>query len=144
MTCTSCGQPVQAAVVPEQAMGTGDLVLRATGLRLVACPAGHREVRPSDVAERASSEVRSRLLEARPARLLGRHPRCGDCRTELVLPPRDTDTPVPMDLDGQVVTVVVEAAMARCPACGREQLLPGTGARVRPILEAVVTDVASR
>ena len=138
MTCPDCDRPADARLLPEQAMASDDLVLRVAGLALTTCADGHHAVLPVDVVARATDEVRARLLEAAPSRLLRRHARCGACGDDLVLPPRHTDTPVPMDLDGQVVTVVVEAPMARCPACGREQLLPGTGDRVRSVLQAVV------
>lgn len=137
MTCPVCGRPAEATLLPEQPMASGELVLRVAGLAVAACPDDHRTLLPVDLAARATAEVRARLLEAAPSRLWRRHPRCAACGDDLVLPPRRTDTPVPMDLDGQVVTVVVEADMARCPACGREQLLPGTGDRVGPVLEAV-------
>lgn len=124
-------------MLPEQAMASGDLVLRVAGLALAVCPDGHRSLLPGRLAARATEEVRARLLEAQRPGLLRRRTRCGDCGEDLVLPPRHTDTPVPMDLDGQVVTVVVEAPMSRCPACGREQLLPGTGDAVEAVLAAV-------
>jgi hypothetical protein len=38
------------------------------------------------------------------------------------MPPRHTQTPVPVVYEGEVTTVLIECTMVRCPDCGREQV----------------------
>lgn len=139
--CPTCGATVTLEPAPEQAVTAGALTLRVTGLRAAVCPQGHRHVVPVDAAARSADHVGAMLLSARTTGVLRRRTRCGECDAELVLPPRRTDTPVPADLDGHVVTVVVDAPMARCPACGLEQLVPGVQASVGPALDEAVRGV---
>lgn len=115
-----------------------DVVVRVQGLVRVHCSHDHRTVVPVDVGPRLAGEVDTMLLTAGTRGLLSRRAVCGDCGTDLTLLPRVTDTPVPTDLDGHVVTPVVEAPMTRCPGCGREQLGRGTARRVARVLRAAV------
>lgn len=140
--CPTCSEPVSATPAAEQAVATGPLTVRVTGLVVATCPGGHRHVLPHDAAARTAAGVRQALLAARAGGLLRRRDRCGDCGADLVLPPRHTDTPVPIELDGHVLTVVVEAPMARCPDCGREQLPPDVMTGVAPALQAAVRAAA--
>lgn len=144
LTCPRCGDVATEVVpVPEAAMQEADVVVRVQGLVRVRCPQGHVEVGPVDVADRLVSELGVMLLTAaRRGRIRRRHV-CGACETPLTLLPRHTDTPVPADLDGRVVTPIVEAPMTRCPACGREQLLPATAERVDRVLHAAVDSVST-
>lgn len=119
-------------------MAEADVVVRIQGLVRTTCPRGHRSVGPVDAGPRATTVVHDLLLTADTRGLVRRHPVCGQCGADLVLLPRVTDTPVPMELDGRVVTPVVEAPMSRCSDCGREQLTPETAARVDRALAAAV------
>lgn len=119
-------------------MQEGDVLVRVQGLVRVHCDHGHRAVGPAEVGPRLAAEVEAMLLTAHRRGLVRRRQVCGDCGTALTLLPRVTDTPVPMALDGHVVTPVVEAPMTRCPGCGREQLGRRTADRVRRVLLAAV------
>lgn len=139
LACPRCGAPSTEVVpLPEVARQEADVVVRVQGLVRVHCPHGHTAVGPVDAARRLADELRSMLLTARRRGWVRRRHTCGACEGDLTLLPRHTDTPVPADLDGRVVTPIVEAPMSRCPACGREQLLPATAERVDRVLRAAV------
>lgn len=123
-------------------MQEADIVVRVQGLVRLDCAHGHTGVGPADVGPRLVAEVRTMLLVAERRGVLRRREVCGHCGVELTLLPRHTDTPVPTDLDGRVVTPIVEAPMARCPACGLEQLAPDTADRVDRVLQAAVRGAA--
>lgn len=123
-------------------MQEADVVVRVQGLVRLDCAHGHAQVAPADVGPRLVAEVRTMLLVAERRGVLRRREVCGQCGADLTLPPRHTDTPVPTELDGRVVTPIVEAPMARCPACGLEQLSPDTADRVDRVLQAAVRDAA--
>lgn len=118
-------------------MQEADVVVRVQGLVRLDCAHGHTGVGPADVGSRLVAEVRTMLLVAERRGVLRRREVCGHCGVELTLLPRHTDTPVPTDLDGRVVTT-----MARCPACGLEQLGPDTADRVDRVLQAAVRGAA--
>lgn len=139
LACPRCGDTgTEVVPLPEVAMQEADVVVRVQGLVRVRCPQGHEQVGPTGVADRLVSELRAMLLTATRRGRVRRHHVCGACATPLTLLPRHTDTPVPADLDGRVVTPIVEAPMTRCPACGREQLLPATTERIDRVLHAAV------
>lgn len=139
LDCPRCGAPSNEVVpLPEVAGQEADVVVRVRGLVRVHCSRGHREVGPVDVASRLVAELGAMLLTARRRGWVRRRHACGACGAGLDLLPRHTDTPVPADLDGRVVTPIVEAPMSRCPACGREQLLPATAERVDRVLRTAV------
>ena len=140
--CPTCGAPTEVEPLPEVAMQEADVVVRVQGLVRLRCERGHLEVGPVDVGERLVAELGRMLLTARTRGVVRRRRVCGACDTDLRLLPRHTDTPVPTELDGRVVTPIVEAPMARCPACGREQLGTDTAARVDRVLLAAVRGVA--
>ncbi len=66
---------------------------------------------------------------------------CGDCGADLVLPPTRTERAVPVDVAGRVLTIVVGAAMVRCPDCAREQL-PASVAEALPALVDATVEAA--
>lgn len=136
--CPTCGAPAEATPLPEVAMREADVVVRVRGLVRLRCERGHLDVGPVDVGDRLVAELGRMLLAARTRGVVRRREVCGACATDLRLPPRHTDTPVPTELDGRVVTPIVEAPMTRCPACGREQLGADTAARVDRVLVAAV------
>lgn len=138
LPCPDCGDPAEVAPLAEVAMEERDVLVRIQGLVRTTCPRGHRSVGPVDAGARATAVVHDLLLTAGTRGLLRRHPVCGQCGADLVLLPRVTDTPVPMELDGRVVTPIVEAPMSRCPDCGREQLTGETAERVDRVLAAAV------
>lgn len=142
--CPACGHPATVEPVGEVAMADDEVTVSVQGLAVSRCEDGHVMVRPDGAAERLSDEVGTRLLVAERHGLVRRRDHCGACGAGLVLPARVTDTPVPTDLDGQVVTPIVEAPMARCPDCGLEQLPPDVADRVERLLRACVEDAAGR
>lgn len=142
--CPACGHPATVDAVGEVAMADDGVTVSVQGLAVSRCGDGHVTVRPDGAAERLSSEVGTRLLVAERRGLVRRRDHCGACGAVLVLPPRVTDTPVPTDLDGQVVTPIVEAPMTRCPDCGLEQLPPDVADRVDGLLRACVEEAAGR
>lgn len=142
--CPACGHPATVELVGEVAMADDDVTVRVQGLAVARCDDGHATVRPDRAAGRLSTEVGTRLLVAERRGLVRRQDHCGACGAALVLPSRVTDTPVPTDLDGQVVTPIVDAPMARCPDCGLEQLPPDVADRVDRLLRACVEEAAGR
>lgn len=143
-TCSVCGRPATVEAIGEVAVADGDVTVSVQGLAVSRCGDGHVTVRPDGAAERLSNEVGTRLLVAERRGLVRRRDHCGACGALLVLPSRVTDTPVPTDLDGQVVTPIVEAPMARCPDCGLEQLPPDVADRVDRLLRACIEEAAGR
>lgn len=143
VTCPQCGDPVDVSPAGESSRQVDDIVVRITGLATARCPRGHATTWPSGIAARVVQEVRDRLLRA-AVRGRGRRRRavCGACHTDLALLPRHTDTPVPFDHDGQVITVIVEAPMVRCGACGLEQLPKHVAAMVDQATAAALTAAA--
>lgn len=140
LVCARCGAPAEAAAVPEVALESGDVLVRVRGLANATCANGHDDLLPQDADEQLVAAVHEHLLVAVTRGVVRRRDACGACGAELVLPPRRTDTPVPFDVDGQVVTVVVDAPMARCPTCGLEQLQAGVASRVEDVMRACVED----
>lgn len=118
MTCEVCGAALTARQV-EAVATVGPLTVELAPVEVAACPEGHTVVRLS-VADVVDG-VRGQVTVARRRRL-ARSDRCGQCQADLVMPARGTQTPVPIVVDGQVVTVLLECPMVRCPDCGREQV----------------------
>lgn len=139
--CPGCGAAATVTEVPEAAVGADDLVVRVQGLARAACPAGHLHVLPHDAADRAIVEIGERLVSAGTRGVLRRREVCGFCRAGLDLPPRPSHRPVPVPVDDRVLTVVVEAPMVRCPACGRDQLTATAGGAVAGLVRAAVDTV---
>jgi hypothetical protein len=131
VTCPACGE--EAVVRRIQASHAANLLtVTLEPVTVTACPRGHMAVRPA--ATDVSSRVREQMTVARRRRL-GRADRCGECEADLVMPARDTQTPVPVVIDDEVVTVLLECPMVRCAECGREQV----PSQVDALLEDVVT-----
>jgi hypothetical protein len=128
--------------LPDGAAAIGSVTLRLDPVPATRCPNGH--VRPLDgVAAAISDELLASLLVAQRRRLRRRE-QCGACGARLDLPPRGTETPVPVRFSGGVITATLEAPFVRCPDCGREQL-PTTVAKAIPDLaEAAVAFAVER
>lgn len=118
MICVECGQQTLGRQT-EATAATASTTVTLTPVTIGTCPAGHRTVTPR--VDVVVTQIRDQLTVARRRRL-GRNDRCGDCGADLVMPPRHTQTPVPVVVDGEVTTVLIECTMVRCPDCGREQV----------------------
>lgn len=141
--CPRCGEPAEIADCPEAAVGAGDTTVRILGLARATCPAGHTTTLPAEAAAHASAEVDEMLLVSVTRGLVRRREVCGVCEGELALPPRNSHRPVPLDVDGRVLTVIVESPMVRCPDCGREQLPVHVGAALPDLLTAAVAQAGA-
>ena len=136
--CPECGEPTEVEELPETAMQAGEVVVRVAGLARARCTAGHTTLLPPDAEAAARGAVDDRLLAARTRGVVRRRDVCGACDAELVLLPVRTERAAPVDVAGRVLTVTVGAPMARCPDCGREQLVPSAAARVHGVVDAAV------
>lgn len=136
--CPRCDHPAEVEEIPETAMQAGDVVVRVAGLARTRCREGHVEVVPAGARDVALDAVAGHLLAARTRGVVRRRAVCGDCDTDLVLPPVRTERVVPVDVEGRVLTITVGATMARCPGCGREQLTTEAAAAVPDVVRAAV------
>lgn len=137
--CQTCGQPVEVRLV-QAWHGTDVLTVTLEPVPVAACAQGHAVVRveATDVAVR----VRDQVTVARRRRL-ARVDRCGACGADLVMPGRATQTPVPIIVDGEVVTVLLECVMIRCPECGREQVPSEVDAILADVVAAALADAVA-
>ncbi len=136
--CPRCGLPADVVERPEAAMQAGDTTVRVQGLAAVRCPAGHASALPVDATPRAIASVAEMLLVSRVRGVVRRRAVCGACEADLTLPARTSDRPVSLDVDGRVLTLVVECPMVRCPDCGREQLPAYVGEALPDLVAATV------
>lgn len=139
ISCPRCGERAEVVDCPEAAVQAGDTTVRVHGLALAHCPAGHTTTLPVDAAAHAVAKVDEMLLVSATRGLVRRREVCGACQGELVLPPRTSHRPVSLDVDGRVLTVIVESPMVRCPDCGREQLPVHVGTAIPDLLTAAVS-----
>lgn len=143
VSCLRCDEPAEVADRPEAAMQAGDTTVRVQGLAAARCRAGHATTLPVDAAAHAIAKVDEMLLVSLTRGLVRRREVCGACEGDLVLPPRNSYRPVSVDVDGRVLTIIVESPMVRCPDCGREQLPVHVGEALPGLLTAAV-DQAGR
>lgn len=143
VTCPTCGAPAEVAELAEVAVAADAVVVRIQGLARATCGAGHVHLLPDRAAHHAGTGVRERFVVARTRGLLRRRERCGDCGDELILPPRQSDRPAPLDVGGRVLTILVESPMVRCPSCGRDQLPAAVGPTVDALVAAAVEQAAT-
>lgn len=141
--CPRCGEPAEVTDRPEAAVGAGDTTVRIQGLARATCPAGHATTLPAEAATHASAKVDEMLLVSHVRGLVRRREVCGDCEADLGLPPRNSHRPVSLDVDGRVLTVIVESPMVRCPDCGREQLPVHVGAALPDLVTAAVAQASA-
>lgn len=141
-TCPRCGRPTEVTEAAESAMQADDVVVRVAGLARATCDAGHVTLLPASAAPAAQAAVDHQLQVARERGVVRRRRACGDCGATLVLPAWRSERPVPVDVDGRVLTICVQAAMVRCPDCAREQLTPAAAAVLPSVLAAAVDAVA--
>lgn len=141
--CPRCDEPATVADCAEAAVQSGDATVRVQGLARATCPAGHVTMLPPDAAAHANAKVDEMLLVSTTRGLVRRREVCGACEGTLALPPRNSDRPVSLDVDGRVLTVIVESPMVRCPDCGREQLPLHVGAALPDLLTAAVAQAAA-
>lgn len=140
--CPRCDEPAEVVDQPEAAMQAGDTTVRVHGLARARCPSGHATTLPVDATPRAVAEVEVMLLVADTRGVVRRREVCGACGGELALPPRRSHRPVSVDVDGRVLTLIVESPMVRCPDCGREQLPRHVGTALADLITAAVASVA--
>lgn len=141
--CPRCGEPAEVTNCPEAAVQAGDATVRIQGLARATCPAGHATTLPPDAAAHAGAKVDEMLLVSTTRGLVRRREVCGACEGALDLPPRNSYRPVSLDVDGRVLTVIVESPMVRCPDCGREQLPVHVGAALAELLTAAVAQAGT-
>lgn len=136
--CPRCGAPAEVVDLPEAAMQSGDVTVRVQGLARARCDAGHATTLPTDASTHAIARVDEMLLVSAVRGMVRRREVCGACDGALDLPPRNSHRPVSLDVDGRVLTLIVESPMVRCPDCGREQLPAHVGAVVPGLVAAAV------
>lgn len=136
--CPRCGEPADVVERPEAAMQAGDTTVRVQGLAAAHCPAGHASALPVDATPLAVARVAEMLLVSGTRGVVRRREVCGACDADLTLPGRRSDRPVSLDVDGRVLTLVVECPMVRCPDCGREQLPVHVGEALPDLIAAAV------
>ncbi len=112
--------------------------MRVQGLAAARCPAGHTSGLPVEATPRAVDKVAEMLLVSGTRGVVRRRAVCGACEADLTLPARHSDRPVSLDVDGRVLTLVVECPMVRCPDCGREQLPAHVGEALPDLIAAAV------
>lgn len=134
MACHVCGTPAGLELVGEGAAAQGDVTVRLSPVPILRCGRGHAMVL-TGVTDQVTDEIAIQLLAARQRRLR-RGEVCGSCDAALILPPRRTETPVPVEVAGGVVTAVLESPMVRCPVCGREQMPAGVARVVGDVVTA--------
>ena len=136
--CRECGQSVEVRAV-QAWHGTDALTVTLEPVTVTVCAQGHMVV-GLDAAV-VTPRVREQVTVARRRRL-GRTDRCGACEADLVMPGRGTQTPVPVVVDGEVVTVLLECVMVRCPDCGREQVPSRVDADLEEVVAAALAGIA--
>lgn len=117
-------------MIPEAASAIGAVAIRLLGMPLLRCRRGHREFLTGDLDLVLAGAVERHLVHAATVRLR-RYDRCAACAARLDLAPRTTERPVPVEVPGGVVTVIVEGPMVRCGECGQEQVPSDVAAQVR-------------
>lgn len=141
-SCSACGEATEVVRLPDGAAAIGPATLRLDPVPATRCANGH--VRPLDgVAAAVTDELLASLLLAE-RRGLRRQERCGACGARLDLPPRGTETPVPVRFSGGVITATLEAPFIRCPDCGREQLPTAVAEVIADLAEAAVAFAVER
>jgi predicted RNA-binding Zn-ribbon protein involved in translation (DUF1610 family) len=135
--CPQCGAPTRLRARSGPPHAAGPVEVEVRGLLVSSCDAGHAHDRPAEPLSACRRAIADQVLHAGRGGLR-RRDACGACGAHLTLPPRTTEVPVPFDADGVVVTVVLRAPLARCPACGEQQVTRETAGLIDRALQASI------